>query len=91
MELEAPGHYFLQVDVPQWVTDVPDYLHKIDIGWLRDKSLQTRDDSLYTALNWRPVRDKTLRLVMLRHSDALQSPYPTYTERDIRDLESNKE
>jgi len=56
-----------------------------------DKFQQIRENSLCTAMNWRPVGDKTLRVVMFRHSDALKSPYPVYTDADIRELDSNKE
>lgn len=90
LEVEASGFYHLRIDVPQWVSSVPDYIHKIDFWWLRDKARQTRNDSMSTSLNWRPVSDKVLRVIMLRHSDTLRLPYSPYTEEDYRELGSNQ-
>lgn len=90
LEVEELGFYHLGIDVPQWVSTAPDYIHKIDFWWRRDKARQTRDDSMSTSLNWRPVRDKVLQVIMLRHSDTLQLPYSPYTNEDYRELDANK-
>jgi len=86
LEIAAPDFDYLDVDIGQWVSDVPDYIHKVDFWWRKDKMFQTRSDSMSTSVNWRPVHDGVLRIVMFRHTDALQSPYPPYTEDNIREL-----
>jgi hypothetical protein len=90
LEVEAPAYYYLAVDIGQWVEDVPDYIHKIDFYWRRDKTFGTRDDSMYASINWRPIHDRVLRVVMLRHVDPLQPPYPPYTEEDFRAITHQK-
>ena len=90
LEVEAPGFYHLAVDVGEWFYDVPDYIHKIDFSWRGDKASQTHNESLSGSLNWRPVRDKILRVVMLRHTDALRLPFPRYTEEDVRETDTNR-
>lgn len=90
IEVEAPGFYRLAVNVGEWFYDVPDYIHKIDFSWQGDKTSQTHNDSMSDSLNWRPIRDKILRVVMFRHTDALRLPFPSYTEEDVRELDTNK-
>ena len=90
LEIEKPAFDYLDVDVGQWLSDVPDYIHKVDISWKRNRDFNdTHRDSLATSLNWRPIHDGALRIVMFRRADVLRSPYPPYTEDNIRELDAN--
>ena len=90
LEVKASGFYLLDVEVGEWFYDVPDYIHKVDFSWRSDEASQTYNDSITGSKNWRPVRDKTLRVVMLRYTDALHLPFPRYTEEGVRELDMNK-
>lgn len=81
----------LDVEIGQWFYDVPDYIHQVRLSWRHDNSGTTNaENSCHTAVNWRPVSQGPLRLILLRRAGPPQSPYPPYTEETYRELEANR-
>jgi hypothetical protein len=86
LEIEEPTFDYVNVYVGQWLSDVPDYIHKVDISWKRNRDFNdTHKDSLAISLNWRPIHDGAVRIVMFRQPDVLQSPYPPYNDANVHE------